>query len=574
MNTEQKLTGYPSIDKPWLKYYKEEAIRTKLPECTIYEYICKQNEGYKDATAITFFGKKISYSTMFQEIDKAADAFSAIGVKAGDIVSFIAITTPELIYSFYALNKLGAVCNMIDPRMSTKTISSLIEKTESKVLIVLDIFSEKLVDINISQDSSIIILKMTESMPLIVKLQAFLKNRKNTYSFKYLEWKQLIKSSPKASCAKTFTYQKDWPALIEYTGGTTGEPKGVLLSNDNINSVSHQYQRSGIDLARGQTWQTVSAPFIAYALIFSMHLPLSYGMVCKIVIYDPKTIASDTVKNKYNHIAANPLVWDAVIHHPKAKKRDFSHLVAPTTGADYMSEKLEIEINEFLLKHGCKWKICQGYGLTEVASGISVNISNECNRTGSVGVPFIDTCVSVFDTEKCEELPYDSVGEICISGPSVMLGYFKNIEATNAMIKTHDDGSVWLHSGDLGHMDRDGFIYIDGRIKRMLVRHNGAKVFPPIIEKVIMKHTAIQKCVVVGKQDPINAVGQVPVAFIIINDSYTGTVSDLKEELSLLCRESLPDYAQLFEYYIIDSYPITRAGKVDYRALEKEAEKL
>jgi len=567
-----KATGYPSIDKPWLKYYSEDSINASLPECTIYEYIRQKNGGHGNDIALMYFGKKISYSTLFQEIDKTAKAFSAIGVKSGDVVSFVAITTPELIFSLYALNKLGAVCNMIDPRMSENTISELIKKANSNVLLVLDIFSDKVEKLDIAQESKVIMLEMALSMPLHVKLGFALKEKKIPKSFKHLTWKDFVNTSNRQEESISFTYQKNWPALIEYTGGTTGEPKGVVLSNDNINSVADQYKRSGTDLSRGQSWQTVSAPFIAYALVFSMHLPLSYGMTCKIVIYDPKTIAIDTVKNEYNHIAANPLVWETIIHLPEAQNRDFSHLIAPTTGADYMSVKLENEINAFLASHGCTWKICQGYGLTEVASGISINISNECNRPGSVGVPFIDTCVSVFDAETCEELPYGSNGEICISGPSVMLGYLKNEIATNEMIKTHKDGSVWLHSGDLGHMDEDGFIFIDGRIKRMLVRYNGAKVFPPVIEKNIMTTDAVQKCVVVGKQDPENAVGQVPVAFVIIADSFTGKEDYIEKELIRICAENLPEYAQPVEYHFVENFPVTPIGKVDYRALEKKVE--
>lgn len=563
-----KLTGFPSVDKPWLKYYSEEAIKASLPKCTIYEYIRQKNEGHENDIALMYFGKKISYATMFKEIERVANAFSAIGVKPGDIVTFVSITTPELIFSLYALNKIGAVCNMIDPRMSENTISELIKKANSNVLLVLDIFADKAEKLKIGQDSMVILLEMAQSMPLNVKLGFSLKGKKIIPTFKHLRWKDFIKTINTQNKVDSYAYQKDWPALIEYTGGTTGEPKGVVLSNDNINSVADQYKRSGIDLARGQSWQTVSAPFIAYALVFSMHLPLSYGMICKIVIYDPKTIAIDTVKNKYNHIAANPLVWETIIHLPEAQNRDFSHLIAPTTGADYMSVKLENEINTFLSSHGCSWKICQGYGLTEVASGISVNISNECNRPGSVGIPFINTCVSIFDAETFEELPYGSNGEICISGPSVMLGYLKNEVATREMIKTHKDGSVWLHSGDLGHMDEDGFIFIDGRIKRMLVRYNGAKVFPPIIEKVIMTTDAVKKCVVVGKQDPENAVGQIPVAFVIISDSFTGKEDEIKKELIRICAEKLPEYAKPVEYHFVETFPVTPIGKVDYRALE------
>lgn len=570
---QEKMTGYPSIDKPWLKYYSKDAINTPLPKAGLYEYIRIQNEGHGEDIAIRYFDREITYSTMFHEIDKIAKSFSALGVSPGDVVSFIAITTPEIIYSIYALNKIGAVCNMLDPRMSDSTINSLVERADSKYMVLLDMFTNKIKSCEEKSNLKIILLSMDELSTL--------ENRANLVTTEYtndntgsspLRWDKFVRLGMGQTSTITFPYKENWPSLIEYTGGTTGEPKGVVLSSDNINSLAEQYKRSGIDLSRGHSWQTVSAPFIAYAFVFRMHFPLSYGMVCKIIIYDPKTIAADTVNNEYNHIAANPLVWETIIHLPEAQNRDFSHLIAPITGADYMSIKLEKEINEFLFNHGCKWKLCQGYGLTEVASGICVDISNERNRVGSVGIPFVATSVSSFDTDTGEELPYDSVGEICISGPSIMLGYLKNEAATNEIIRRHKDGSIWLHSGDLGHIDKDGFIFIDGRIKRMLVRYNGAKVFPPIIEKVIAECNAIQKCVVVGWHDSKNAGGQVPIAFIVVKKEYQDKKIEIEQELTRLCQEGLPDYAQPEQYLFVDSFPITPVGKVDYRALEKTLE--
>lgn len=325
-------------------------------------------------------------------------------------------------------------------------------------------------------------------------------------------------------------------------------------------------------MSRKHSWQTVAAPFIAYTLIMSMHLPLSYGMVCKITVYDPETIALDTVKNSYNHIMANPLVWETVIHLPEAQNKDFSYLIAPTTGADYMSPKLEKEINLFLKSRGCKWGICQGYGLTEVASGISVNILQESNKPGSVGIPFINTKVSIFDVDSGVELLYGEVGEVCISGPTVMLGYYKNKNATDEMIRTHTDGTVWLHSGDLGRMDEDGFLFIEGRIKRMFVQYNGAKVFPPIIEKVIMQNDAVEKCCVIGMNDPVHTVGKIPVANIVLQEKFRGQEKDVEEKLKFLCFQKLPDYAQPVEWTFMDSFPVTSIGKVDYRALEQMAQ--
>ena len=565
------MTGYPSIDKPWLKYYPEEAINEPLPECSIYEYLWENNKEHLDDIAIIYFKKEITYGKLFDNIDRAASAFSKLGVKKGDIVSFIAITTPEIIYSFYAINKLGAIANMIDPRMAKSTMIELIHQTNSKLLITLDIFAND--NCLVLEDcfiKDVVCIRMSNEMSSIYKVLMNLKGKiVIPQNEKIIEWSSLIRINTDNIAVDHDCYSS---ALIEYTGGTTGEPKGVVLSNLNVNSVVEQYKRTGIEFIRGNVWQCVSAPFIAYVWVISMHCPLSFGIKCKIVIYDPKTIAENIINDKFNHVAANPLVWETVMKHPKAQKKDFSHLIVPSTGADYMSPKLELELNNFLQEHKCKYKICQGYGMTEVGTAVSVCISNEINRLSSVGIPFVKTVISAFDIETQQELEYGKTGEICISGPTIMSGYLNNKEETENVLKLHSDGNVGLHLADLGHIDSDGFIYIDGRLKRMIIKYNGAKVFPPIIEQILLNQPEIKKCSVVGIKDKNNSIGMEPIAFIVINKDCDK--QKVKEELRILCQKELPDYAQPIDFLFINEMPFTAIGKVDYRALEKMAEEM
>lgn len=564
-----EITGYPSIDKPWLRFYPQKNIGMKISQCNMYDYIRERNVEYLSNNAIEFFGNHISYKRLFDNIDDLGKAFWANGIRKGDVVSFIAITSPEIIYSIYALNRIGAVCNILDPRMNDETIISKLNITKSKHLILLDIFEEKAKVVSRIEDMTIYLLDFSLSMPSVEK--AVYKMKKQISFIKTcVQWKTLLHDGKDAKPEYQNTTE-DAPALIVYTGGTTGEPKGVVLSNQNVNVVAYQYERSGTEIKREHTWQTVAAPFITYTLVYSTHMPLSYGMECKIVIYDPQKIAVQTVKNKYNHVAGNPLMWESVIRSSFAQDVDFSHLIDPTTGADYMSPQLEREINEFLATRGCKWKMCQGYGLTEVASAVCKNLSNDVNKLGSVGIPFIDMIVSSFEVDSDKELTYGEKGEICISGPSVMLGYYNDKDATDEMIKTHSDGKVWLHSGDLGHIDKDGFVYIDGRIKRMFVSYNGAKIFPPFIEKVIMQNKMVQRCCVVGIKDPNNMSGKVPYAFIILKKEYKNKKAEARGLIIESCMDQLPEYEIPVDLRFIDSVPVTAANKVNYIVLEEQA---
>lgn len=297
-------------------------------------------------------------------------------------------------------------------------------------------------------------------------------------------------------------------------------------------------------------------------------------MICCIELYEPKAVAQAIVKNKYNHVAVTPIVWESMIKDSLSQKKDFSFLVAPTSGADYMSPKFEKEINDFFAKHNCIWKICQGYGMTEVGSAVATCLSNDYNKSCSVGIPFPKTIISTFDVDSGKELPIGEVGEICIYGPSVMLGYYKNPEATNMVIKQHEDGTKWMHTGDLGRIDEDGNLFITGRIKRMITRYDGFKVFPAAVEEKILTHPEVEKCSVVGRKDPCSEGGQLPVAFLVMKNKDAAHGEKMVLEVKTLCEKSLPEYSQPVQFFVKDALPLTPTGKIDYRALEEEAQKM
>ena len=570
IEAKQNMTGYPSIDKPWLKYYSEEAINISLPKCTIYEYIWKNNKDDLENVALNYFGRKITYGEMFENIDKTAAAFSDEGIGAGDIVLGIAINIPEIIYSIYALNKIGAVSAWLDPRKSVDEIMDIVNSIHPKMVMLLDDAPEELLERFTAVGARTISYSVQDSLPAAAK--ATMMSKSPDKKHKGTSYGDMIKNYADVKSVDRTKSVKNPIALIVYTGGTTGASKGVMLSNENINSVVAQYVVSGVPLGRDHSWLTMGSTFIVYALIMGLHTPLSIGMTCYICLdFEVRAMEKIILDNRINHTMNTPMLWEYLIQSELSKKADYSFLINPTVGADSMDINKEEEISDFLEQHNCKYPIIKGYGMTEVSSAVSVNVSKNINKIGSVGIPFCAMVISAFDPLTGEECRFDEQGEICITGPSVMAGYFDNKEATDEMIRRHSDGRLWLHSGDLGHIDSDGFLFIDGRLKRMIIDYIGFKIFAPAIETAIMDIAEIDKCCVVGSPDREHQRGQIAVAFVIAKQGVN--TQQLVEKILKVCRDTLPSYSQPARIVFVEQFPYTGAGKVDYRALEKEAER-
>lgn len=575
---EKKLTGYPSIDKPWLKYYSEEAINTPLPECTIYEYLWERNRDYLSATALRYFGRRFSFRELFENIDKAANAFAALGLKKGDIIIIATATMPETVYALYGLNKIGVIPNMVDPRTSAEGIRDYILEVDAKVVMTLDIAYDRITDaVRGTNVDTIIVASPGDSLPPVKRVMYKALNRlkgivpkldKKSYS-----WTQFI-ADGQQDIAQSVPYEKDTCCVIVHTGGTTGFPKGVMLSNDNVNALAVQSILTGIDMTRDHNWMDMMPPFVAYGIGMGLHLPLVIGMETILVpSFDADKFDELLLEHKPIHMVGVPYHWSVVIHSKKLQNKDLSRIIAPTVGGDTMDTELERNANAFLAQHGCNYRITKGYGMSEVCAGVAGAVDAN-NEIGSVGIPFVHSLISIFDPDTEEELPYGEIGEVCISGPNVMLGYYNNPGETAHILRTHTDGRVWVHSGDLGYMNEKGSLFIIDRMKKVIIKHDGFKVFPSAIEKVIISHPGIDKCCVVGAPDRNHAYGKEPVVFAVISPGYAEDTQALKQELILLCRKELPEYVQPVEYRFVDAFPMTAIGKVDFRALEKEAQSL
>lgn len=576
------LTGKPSVDKPWLQYYSKEAKNAQIPEMTVYDYLKVKNKNL-NRVALNYY-RKITYGEMFDRIDEVMRSLLNKNVRKGDIVSIMAPTLPEVVYLFYALSRIGAAANMIDPRKSPEEIEEYVKEVDSKLLFVVDVMSDKVSNIKKNSIvSDIILMSPADSLPAPLKagykVQNMIQNVKekklNSYakSGECESWSEFIKQGKSVLLNRGYDlFQKNMPLAIMRTGGTTGKAKGAVLTNENFNSAALQCILAGYDFKPEHNWLDIMPPFIAYGLGNGLHLPLVCGMeVVLIPQFDPEKFANLMIKYRPNHMTGVPSHYKHLIDHPKLKKKDLSYVIAPTVGGDKMQENLEEETNAYLKKKNCAYKVVKGYGMTEVNAAVAACISNEVNAIGSVGIPFPKTIISIFDPETGEELGYNEQGEVCITGPNTMLGYYHNPNETEHILRKHKDGKIWVHSGDLGYMTENGFLYITDRMKRMIIRSDGFKVVPSDIEKVLSSHSAVETCCVVGVDNLKYAgQGQIPFANIVLKEEYKNFGEQIKNELFLLCKEKLAEYVQpeYIEYY--DSLPLTSIGKIDFLSLQAQ----
>lgn len=567
---EGEMTGYPSKDKPWLKYYTEEAVVASLPECTMYEYILNQNRDNLDRVAMNYYGANTTYGEMFQRIDSMAGSLQAAGISVGETVTVCMVNGPDTVCLLFALNKIGAVANMVYGADSPEELLTHLTDAHSTTVFTLDMFLEKFIAIadkaNLKQ---IIVANITAEMapPTRIAAQLFkgMKPKALPNDTRYCKWKKFFKQEKLESRT---CHDGKRAAVITYSGGTTGGSKGVILSNIAVISVAHQYSMSEKNLRRDSKWMQVLPLFIAYGITSSMFVALTVGMTQIIRIPMTESIADYCKKFNPNHILYGPIYWEAFAD--QNAPLDLSGFIAPTSGGDAMRPAVEKKINDYLLSHGCPCALMNGYGMTEVGAGVSINFPH-AYKFGSVGIPFAQNNIAVFDIETEKELSFGQEGELCINAPSMMIGYLNNEKETHNIIRLHNDGKYWIHSGDLGYIDNDGFIFISGRLKRYFMHvENGVqkKIFSLDIEKVLLQHPYVENCAVVPIADP-NTV-QAPVAYVLLKREHRGKENSSKI-LSDYCQERLSASYCPVKYFFVDHFPLTKIGKVDYLALEKQA---
>ncbi len=561
-----------SNKKSWSSYYEEEGLADHIeyPDCSMVDMVIQSAEKWPDNTAYVYYGHKVSYKNFVKKIEKAARALKNYGVKEGDRVTICMPNTPEGITMVYAVNMVGAVCNMVHPLSSEKELEYYIKVAESKYVLVIDAVFDKIYRLrDTAQLERIIVVRPSDGLGFLKKkLYNTLhvkKVRLPANDSRVVLWEDFI--------ANSYFYQGNYheerggeePAVIMYSGGTTGAPKAVLLSNRNINAESLCDAHMIRQITPGATVLSILPLFHCFGLGVCIHTPLCKGMGCILIpAFSHKQFADIIRKNEPNFIVGVPTLFEALIN-TKLKPSDLKSVSAVICGGDALNQTLRDKVNDFLKNHGSEAKIRVGYGLTEGSGAVCLSPENSF-RDGIIGVPFPDMDFKIVKNDTFKEVPQGESGEICISGPLVMMGYLGDDAETAQALRLHDDGKLWLHTGDIGLLGDDGLIYFAQRLKRIIIS-SGYNIYPTHLESIINSHEGVLTSTVIGIDHPYK--GQVPKAFIVLKPGYKAG-KKVEREIRGLLERNIPIYALPVAYEFRDKLPQTKIGKVAFRELEKE----
>lgn len=560
----------PSVEKPWMQFFSEEAKRAQLPKESIYQHLRSVNADHRDDVAIHYINSYMTYGTLLDSIEQAAAAFASLGVKKNDIVTFCAITTPELVIMIYALNKLGACAMVIDPRYTAPVILDFIENAKSRLLVTFTVTAPVQELVEKAEVEHIVTFTPGESIRGLMGVYARMRMRaKLPKDERVCNWKAFM-ALGEGKSVPTVDYSEFQLAGIALTGGTTGAPKGVMFSNDGFNAVAMDFRYCGVEYDRTHRFMNIIPAFASYGMVASMHMPLSLGLEMVIIPkFDAAQVGKYIMKWRPQHTLMVPAHYEKLMNSKEMRggqRLDF--FITAGSGGDTMNAGLEAKLNGFLKERGAKFPLSQGYGMSEVSSAACCSCNGNF-RSLSVGYPLLMNTMGIFKPDTTEELGYNEEGEICFTGPAVMLGYLNNPEETEKIMIKHPDGKVWIHSGDLGTMDEDGFIFIKGRIKRMIIMFNGHKVFPTFIEDVLGKHPDVISCAVVGVTDRSHAQGKSVHAVVQLKKTNRSQ-EEVKKELYDLMGAEIESSVIPKTLEFVDSMPHTGMGKIDYLKLAKD----
>ena len=552
-------------DRPWIKLYGDMPDTLNYFNGSMYDYLEESALRNASRPAYRYYNTEATYKVFMKKIAKIANALTQFKIVENECVTLCLPNTPESFALIYAINKIGAIANIVHPLSTTAEIERALKQTNSSVLFCSDASMPKARGIKV---------KHFVMVPSNASLVGLLKTLYNIKAHKNLKIEDGMMSWEKFLSYKTpeDVYVKrnnEDPAAIIYSGGTTGKPKGIVLSNMNFNAMALQTITVCDKAVPGNTLLSALPIFHVFGLSIGVHSGFIGGMTSIIVPrLNTKRINKELKKYKPSVYPAVPSLLKMSLVDKDPGRNAFKDIKVLVVGGDYLSPELKADMEKYLHAHGSDAIIKIGYGLSE-ATGFSCStapIDEKYAKKGTLGVPNPDTLIKVFEPNSDIEKVPEDIGEICISGPTIMMGYINEEEETNKTLIMHNDGRIWLHTGDLGYMTKDGIFYYSSRLKRMIIS-NGYNIYPIELEDIISKCKYVDSCTVVAIPHKIK--NQTPKAVIVLKEGIEDTF-EVRNEIKSYCFKNIARYAVPSEYEFRKSIPRTAVGKVDYRSLQKK----
>ena len=559
------------VKAPWLNNYGDVPPTLDYPEGSMWDAVEAVADKYPNYIAFDFMGRQTTYKQFAQAVNLCARSLKAIGIRENDRITICMPNCPQTVVMFYAVNMVGAIANMVHPLSSEKEIEFYLRESQSIAAITLDQFYHKFEAIRANVDvSNIIIARIKDELSRPIRVGYMLTEGRKIARIPrdapVIMWDRFLRLGRAYRWKYRVHRTAEQPAVILYSGGTTGTTKGIELSNRNFNALGCQIIATNPMFRPGDRMLAVMPMFHGFGLGVSIHSMLQNGGRCILVPrFTAESYAKLLKKYRCNFIAGVPTLYEALLRQPVMEGADLSCLKGVFSGGDSLSVELKKRFDKFLFDHNASVTVREGYGTTECVTA-SCLTPTHMYKEGSIGQPFPDTFYKIVRPGTDEELPYGSEGEICISGPTVMMGYINNPEETAATLRVHPDGRTWVHTGDLGMMDDDGFIYFRQRIKRMIVT-SGYNVYPSQLENILDAHDLVQMSCVIGVPDPYKI--QKVKAFVMLKPGFAPNEKN-REILLSYCRRNIAKYAMPYDIEFRESLPKTTVGKVAYRVLEQE----
>ena len=571
---------------PWEPWMGQVPMHLEYFQGSMFEAVENIAGKYPQNIAFTFMGRSVLYPDMIWETERCARALKALGIREGDKVTIAMPNCPQAIYLFYGVNRIGAIANMIHPLSAEKEIEFYLNVSESKTAITLNQFYQKFANILPNTGvEHLVIANIADALSPVMKVGFALKNvidpiskalKKHTRP-QFLP--RIPKNAPKVVLWKDFlagaeTLRGEYavkrtgedPAVILYSGGTTGTTKGIVLTNLNFNALGQQVIAANPIFTPGDKMLAAMPLFHGFGLGVCVHTMLSQGGRCILIPqFTAKTYAKDLIKYRCNFIAGVPTLYEALLRLDTMEGADLSCLKGVFSGGDSLSIELKKKFDKFLAEHGATIQVREGYGTTETVTACCLTPLTKA-KEGSIGIPFSDVYIKIVEPGTDRELPYGQEGEILLAGPTVMKEYMKHPEETAQTLRRHADGLTWVYTGDLGVMDEEGFIFFKGRAKRMIIS-SGYNVYPAQIENILDAHEKVQMSCVIGVPDSYKM--QKVKAFVKLAAGVPAN-EETKQELLDYCRKHIARYAMPYDIEFKEDMPKTLVGKVAYRVLEEE----